>query len=322
MNPTGALPQTNFKSGLFKLKFRAMGTVCQVAYTSGSLREAEDFRGAALEFVRAFEKRYSRYDPESLVSAINLAAGLHPVGITPEDSVMFDLCESLHFITNGVFDPTALPLAKLWDFRTRKSAPSSSAIQKAKQQVGWDRVERKPDSLFLPEEGMALDLGGFGKEYAVDRVVGMARDAGISSALVDFGGDVFALGYPPDADNWRVGVEDFKNPGSPFCILGVVDLAVATSGNYLRSFESDGRLYGHIIDHRRGYPACDTQASATIVSGSCTEAGVLATCAIIDGPGDGLSRIEGVYGAEGCFRDSESLYTTNHFSNHAYKDES
>jgi len=321
MNTPGTLSQADFKSGLFKLKFRAMGTVCQVAYTSGSLPEAEDFRGAVLDFVRTFEKRYSRYDPDSLVSAINQAAGSHPVGITPEDSTMFDLCASLHFITEGVFDPTALPLATLWDFRARKSAPSPGAIQEAVKKVGWSRVERTPDSLFLPEEGMALDMGGFGKEYAVDRVAGMARDAGISSALVDFGGDVFAVGHHPDADSWRVGVEDFKNPGKPFCLLGVADLAVATSGNYLRSFESDGRLYGHIIDHRRGYPACDTPASATVVSGSCTEAGVLATCAIIEGPRAGLSRIEGVYGAEGCFRETESLYTTNHFSNHAYNDE-
>ena len=321
MNTTETLPGTDFNSGLFKLKFRAMGTVCHLAYTSGSLREAEDFRGAVLEFVRAYEKRYSRYDPDSLVSAINRAAGSHPVGITAEDSAMFDLCASLHFITDGVFDPTALPLAKLWDFRTRKSVPSSGAIQEAVKKVGWSRVERTSDSLFLPEEGMAFDLGGFGKEYAVDRVAGMVRDAGISAALVDFGGDVFAVGHPPDADTWRVGVEDFKNPGKPFCLLGVGDLAVATSGNYLRSFESDGRLYGHIIDHRRGYPACDTPASATVVAGSCTEAGVLATCAIIEGPREGVSRIEGVYGAEGCFRGAESLYTTNHFSNHAYRDE-
>ena len=179
MNPTGALPGTDFKSGLFRLKFQAMGTVCHVAYTSGSLPEAEDFRGAVMEFVRVFEKRYSRYDPDSLVSAINRAAGSHPVGITAEDSAMFDLCASLHFITDGVFDPTALPLAKLWDFRTRKSVPSSGAIQEAVKKVSWNRVERTSDSLFLPEEGMALDLGGFGKEYAVDRVAGMAQNAGI-----------------------------------------------------------------------------------------------------------------------------------------------
>ena len=146
---------------------------------------------------------------DSLISRINHAAGRNPVQIDVTDIHLFDLCDTLHFLTEGLFDPTTLPLSRLWDFKAdNPQVPSESEISEALSKIGWKKVHRESHSIFLPETGMGLDFGGFGKEYAVDRVADLAREHELDDFLIDFGGDVFASGSPPDAPAWRVGLED------------------------------------------------------------------------------------------------------------------
>ena len=303
------------EKGRFRLAFHAMGTECEILYGASSLKKANEFREASLSWVRRFEDRYSRYKPESLLSRINDSAGKEFVPIEEEDARLLDLCDSLHFQSKGVFDPSSLPLSLIWDFKSKNPAvPPQEAILQALHKVGWKKVVRDAGGVFLPEVGMGLDFGGFGKEYAVDRVVELAESMDVESILVNFGGDVRVMGSSPDGEPWRVGVENPKQPGKPQFVLRLKDQAVATSGNYRRFFEHAGKVYGHVLDHRTGFPCSGDCLSSTVVSRSCLEAGVLATCSLLEFKEDGLRMLEGFFGAEGCVSTTSGLNWSKKFS--------
>lgn len=322
MSESPGLPPEAFSKGLFRLGFNAMGTRCEILYGASSVEHADPFRRDALAWVRRFEARYTRFREDSLIGRINAAAGKDAVEIDEEDARLFDLCETLHFHTEGLFDPTTLPLSLLWNFKAdQPRIPEEADIQAARGKVGWKKVQRDGGSIRLPEEGMGLDFGGFGKEYAVDRVAELARQHGLENALIDFGGDVRALGHPPDSPVWRIGVEDPRQPGKARFLLGLSNHAVATSGNYLRFFEHEGKRYGHLLDHRTGYPASNACLSATVTCRSCLESGVLATCALLDGADDGLARLERFFGAEGCIRTDSGIKWTKRFNEQLIDDQ-
>ncbi|MDA1046376.1 MAG: FAD:protein FMN transferase [Verrucomicrobia bacterium] len=311
MHSSSKIPPEVLADGLFRLQFPAMGTHCKILFTANSMVAADIFRKNALDWVHRFEARYSRFRDDSLICRINDAAGRNPVVIDEVDIHLFDLCETLHFLTEGLFDPTTLPLSRLWDFKAENpQIPSKSAISEALSKIGWKKVHRENHSIFLPETGMGLDFGGFGKEYAVDRVTELAREHGLEDFLIDFGGDVFAEGSPPDATAWRVGLEDPGKQGQAKRIFSVSGMAVATSGNYRRFFEKNGKRYGHLIDHRTGFPTSNNCLSATVISRSCLEAGVLSTCALLDGTDRGLARIDRFFGAEGCIQNRNGVEWT------------
>jgi FAD:protein FMN transferase len=292
---------SDLKKGLFKIRFKAMGCPCEIQFRSDDTKQAEAFKSTAITWVNNFESTYSRYKEDSLLSRINQAAGEAWVAIDLEAEALFDLCGQFHFITQGLFDPTSLPLLKLWDYKAETPRiPNQSEIDAAKGLVGWDKVERTPGKIRLSQKGMGLDLGGIGKEYAVDRVSLIARDYGITNILINFGGDIAALGSPPQYSHWHIGIEDPGKPGTCWGSLALTDLCVASSGDYRRFFEIDGKRYVHMVDHRKGYPIANKVRHTSIVSRTCTEAGILATAACLLGEVEGMELINTFFGAEGC----------------------
>ena len=187
-----------------ELRFMALGTTCRWV-TVGSSEAIRRFDGEALGWLAAFEAKYSRFLPDSWISVLNASAGGASVASDPEIDRILALCHEMHFLTRGVFDPTALPLIQLWDWR-RAQIPTDPQIEAARQCVGWRKVERKPGSVKLSDPGMCLDLGGMGKEYAVDQVALLARQCGLTGALVDFGADIRVTGLPADGrPGWHLG---------------------------------------------------------------------------------------------------------------------
>ena len=289
-------------TALRKLRFPALGTTCDVQYAApGGKVQAETFEHAAVSWVSNFEAKYSRFRPTSLVSRINDAAGRAWTEVDEDMERMLQLCDALFAMTSGVLDPTALPLIQLWNWKSRPTAlPSEAAITAAQRLVGWNKVQRKPGQIFLPEAGMALDFGGFGKEYAVDLVAQIAADHGIANVLVDFGHDLRVRGAPPGRPAWHIGLEDPRSPGSSAESLAVAgDTGVASSGDYLRHCEIAGRRYGHIIDPRTGRPVANGCQQATIIADTCLQAGVLSTTAFVLGVPRGLEFIQSYPRAEG-----------------------
>lgn len=297
-----------------KFTFRAMGTICQVTFMTGSRVAAEAFKLGVVEWVAGFEARYSRFLPDSIISQINQAAGQSWVEVDAETDRLLALCHELFFLTRGAFDPTALPLILLWNWKANPPVvPNEAQIRATQELVGWSKVQRRPGAIFLPRPGMCLDFGGIGKEYAVDRVVQLAAQHGIADVLVDFGQDLAMRGVPPGKPAWHIGLEDPACPGKCWTGLAIKDQAVATSGDYLRHFHIGGRRYGHILDPRSGQPVCNGCRAVSVLAPTCTIAGILSTSAFILGPEEGLKLIGSYHGAEGCISTEQSRYETRRF---------
>jgi len=302
-------------AGGTRLSFRAMGTLCQITVGGVSRERARSFLDGAVHWVADFESRYSRFLPDSLISRISAAAGGDWVKVDAETEQLLAMCHELHFMTRGAFDPTALPLIRLWNWKAQPpGVPDAAAIEAARARVGWRHVQRRKGAVRLPVAGMSLDLGGLGKEYAVDRVLQFARAEGLHSVLVDFGQDIAVGSAPPGRPAWHVGLQDPRDPARCWTSLAVVDRAVATSGDYLRCFEVNGRRYGHIIDPRTGYPVDNGCRAVTVIAPNCTVAGALSTTAFILGPQEGLQLIENFYGAEGCILTDTTRNETRGFN--------
>jgi thiamine biosynthesis lipoprotein len=299
------------------LTFFAMGTRCRAMLATPSTEQRQAFLEQLLIAVADFEAKYSRFLDNSLIGCINAAAGKHWVEVDEETDRIFSLCGDLFFFTRGAFDPTALPLIRLWNWKANPPVvPDETAIQAARELVGWNKVQRRRGAIFLTRPGMALDLGGIGKEYAVDMAMALAAQHGIENVLIDFGQDIRAQGKPPGRPAWHVGLENPRNPGSCWASVAVTNHAVASSGDYLRHFVHQGRRYGHIIDPRTGYPVANDCRAASVVAPTCTIAGILTTTACILGPQEGYHLINGYHGASGALVTETANLITPRFYEH------
>lgn len=303
------------EGGMSVLSFHAMGTRCRVLAQEPSRQAADAYFDHLLNWVADFESKYSRFLDSSLICRINAAAGKDWVEVDEETQRLLKLCGELFFFTRGSFDPTSLPLIRLWNWKANPPhVPDDATIERAREVVGWNKVQCRPGAVFLPREGMCLDFGGIGKEYAVDMAVTLASQHGVQNLLVDFGQDIRVNGKPPGRPAWHVGLEDPKNPGTCWGSVAVSDRAVASSGDYLRHFVAGGRRYGHIIDPRTGYPVNNGCLAVNVVAPTCTVAGILTTSAFILGPQDGFHLINGYHGASGAIITEQTTTITPRFN--------
>lgn len=318
MEPVWRRTQSTLKvsaaRGGTEVSFVAMGSPCRV-WMPGAPARAASIAEAVARWVAQFEARYSRFLPTSLVSRINAAAGREWVAIDPETERLLALCQEMHFFTRGTFDPTALPLLRLWDWKANPPVvPDDAAIEAARRLVAWRKVQRAPGKVFLPEPGMALDLGGMGKEYAVDQVTQLLGEMGLVAGLVDFGADVRVFGPPPPGKPaWHIGLEDPARPGQCWTGVAVNGQAVATSGDYRRHFVIDGHRYGHIVDVRTGRPVDNGCRAVSVVAPSCSLAGMLSSAAFVLGPQEGMRLLESTPQVAGCIVTDRGPLPTRRF---------
>ncbi|MEJ6635137.1 MAG: FAD:protein FMN transferase [Akkermansiaceae bacterium] len=290
-------------AGLFKLRFKALGTNCVVQFRAPSVEAAKGYRAAALGWIREFENTWSRFRPDSLLCQINASAGKTAVELTPEQDEVVRLCEHTYRTSRKIIDPSSYPLTRLWDeAEQRDVVPSEKAIAEAVKLVGWEKVEFSDGRIFLPEGGMALEIGGFGKEYAVDQLIALARSFEIEHALVDLGRDVATLGSPPHGPYWVVGAENAQQLDAPLHRLAITNQALTTSGNGRRFRSIAGEEFGHIIDARSGSPVKNDLLTATCLANDCLTAGLLSTSACILGAEAGMAEIDRSLNAEALFQ--------------------
>jgi thiamine biosynthesis lipoprotein len=138
--------------------------------------------------------------------------------------------------------------------------------------------------ILFHDEDMGVDLGGIGKGYGVDRAVGVLRSWGIQSAVVNLGGDLYAVGPSEDGDPWKVGVRSPDDPDGVVATLALSDGAVATSGDYLQYFDYGGRRYHHLLDPGTGAPSQSRVRSVTVAASTCMDADAGATTAFVTTP--------------------------------------
>lgn len=309
--------QADTSQGLYKLAFEAIGSHCVIQFRCERAETARAFRLAALSWMRDFEGAFSRFLPGSELSRVNAAAGGPPVPVTQAFVKMLELCELVHALSGGVHDPTSLPLTLLWDrAEDHQQLPGQAEMAATLDLVGWKKVEWADGFVRLPRPGMSLDFGGFGKEYAVDRVVRIAGDFSIRDLLVDFGRDIATLGCPPDFTHWVVGVEDALFPDKPLLRAALSGSAMASSGNYRRYRTIRGTRYGHQIDPRTGETASTGIDAVTCIASSCLVAGLFSQAAFILGARAGLALLESQPGVEGVIQTSGKLHRTSKFHHH------
>ncbi len=260
---------------------------------------AEQAIEQAIDEIRRLDLLLSAYNPDSEVSAINQMAGEAPIKVSHDTLEV--IARALYFaeISGGVFDPTILPVSRLWSAaREQKQVPSGEDIAAALELVDYTQVQIDMDeaTVFLPKTGMGLDLGAIAKGYAVDKMAQILRDAGVESFLINAGGNVYAGSRKPDGSLWRVGVTDPRDPGDIIGVMAAEDMSVVSSGDYRRYFVADGIRYHHIIDPRTGYPASICRGTTVFIPSS-TDADALSTIMFILGPDDGQAVLEHFPGA-------------------------
>ena len=256
----------------------AMDTFMTLSVYAQSPAAGEALLEEAAGEIRRLEGLLSVTDPGSEIYQVNHGGAVslsEPVRELLEKAL--ELCRE----TGGALDVTVYPAVRAWGFTTGEyRVPEEAELSALVERVDYGRVSLDGDRLALPE-GVELDLGSVGKGWTGDRLTALFREAGVSSAIMELGGNVQALGTKPDGAPWRVAVQA---PGGGYAgVLEIVDKAVVTSGGYQRYFEQDGETYIHIIDPATGRPARTGLASVTIVADSGLQGDGLSTALFVMG---------------------------------------
>jgi thiamine biosynthesis lipoprotein len=233
-----------------------MGTRVDIAVQGRDAPSLKAAQAAAFERMAALEAVMSHYAPTSRVAAINLMSGIAPVAVEPELMQVLTMARQLSRRTQGAFDVTIGSVGR-WHFDPRDPRmPAPGYIQAHLRDVDWRNLvlDERAGTAYLTRRGMRIDLGGVAKLYILQAGLDVLRQHGVAHALVNGGGDVVATSEPA-ARPWRVGIRDPRQPARLLASIDVRNGFVASSGDYERFFERDGRRYHHVLDPRTGYPA-------------------------------------------------------------------
>lgn len=230
-------------------------------------------RGAMAEVLREFDRlhrAYHAWEPSEL-TALNdaIAAGKRGIPVSPELAAMLADAQRLAATGDELFNPALGQLIALWGFHTDTFTPHRpdparlAALVAARPQMA--DLSIAGNTVTSRNPAVQLDLGGYGKGYALDRAAAILKAHGVGNALINIGGNVLALGSKGEAP-WRVGIQHPREP-RPLASLPLRDgEAIGTSGDYQRFFEMDGERYCHLLDPRSGRPARGTQAVTVLIT--------------------------------------------------------
>lgn len=261
-----------------------MGGPCSVLVDSDDRDAAAAAVALAATEARRIEQKFSRYRDDNAIHRINHAEG-EPVAVDAETAHLIDYAATCWELSGGLFDITSGALRRLWRFDGGSKVPNVRAVEACLAYVGWNRVTWQAGTITLPA-GMEIDLGGIGKEYAVDRAAGLIAAQTSGSFLVNFGGDVYAGGPRRNGRTWAVGIDHPERTGrATLCRVEIAGAGLATSGDARRFVRWCGKRLGHILDPRTGWPVEFAPRSVTVVAKTCLEAGTLSTLAYLQGAG-------------------------------------
>jgi thiamine biosynthesis lipoprotein len=269
---------------------------------------AQALADAAIERCAYFEGIFSRTLATSDVARINAADGAS-VKVAPETAELIARGIAAGELTGGLFDITIGAAANLWDFKN-EVVPSAEALRAAVSHIDYRKVIVDATTVTLLDPAAKLDLGGIAKGYIADALARLLREQGCASALINLGGNVYALGGKPDGEPFNVGLRDPDGAaGEIFASAPVRDLSVVTSGPYERGFvdTQTGAFYHHILDARTGYPVGGSLAGASILSASSVDGDIFSTTCFLLGDERALSFLQQQPDAEGILINDNAL---------------
>ncbi len=278
-----SLPYTlTRESGYWRGSFRAMGSPCEILIATECRSLAEDLLHQSHAEARRIEQKFSRYRPDNCIYQINHSNG-KPVSVDEETANLLDFSQQCYHLSEHKFDITSGVLREVWTFDGSANVPDPAAVTSVLSRVGWNKVDWERPVITL-RPGMEIDLGGIGKEYAVDQTARLIFGQLKTAVLINYGGDLYALGPQPNGQPWGVGVDDPDATGIKQ--IGAVNLSrggLATSGDARRFLLKNGVRYSHILDPTTGWPVPDAPRAVTVIADTCLEAGMLSTLAILQG---------------------------------------
>ncbi|BCN29901.1 FAD:protein FMN transferase [Anaeromicropila herbilytica] len=247
----------------------------------------------------SIEKRMSFFLENSDISKINRNSGLlGKVVIHPDTLEVIEKSIEYSRLTDGAFDITLAPVIREWGiFSDHERIPDNETLEELIKLVGYQNIyiDKLAMSVGLKYPGQKIDLGAIAKGYATDKAIEIYRKYGISSAMINIGGNVTVLGGKENGEPWAVGIQNPESPrGETVGVLLCEDTSVVTSGNYVRNFSAQGNVYGHIIETRTGIPVQNDLASVTVVCDSAIKADALSTAIFTMGIEKGLDFIRTV----------------------------
>jgi len=270
----------------FHYPFRAMGSPCEIILRGHDETFCRELCTGFESEVRRLEKAYSRFLPDSITSTINQAAGSgSPVNIDEETLRLLDYADTCYAQSNGLFDITCGSLRSIWnyhDLAEKQCLPEQSDIDKALDLVGWEKVERTGNAVALPLAGMEIDFGGIVKEYAADCIAALAEAAGVSSGMIELGGDIRLFGVAGEPAPWSLGIRNPHHTDKPLALLSLGRGGLATSGDYERYTVINGQRFSHILNPKTGWPVSGF-SSVSVVAQQCIVAGSAASIAVLMG---------------------------------------
>ena len=275
--------------------------------------QRQDTLDGVLEVIEEYENMLSKTIEGSDVWNINHSEGA-PTQVSDETVELIGIALKYAEMTDGAFDITIGHVSNLWDFKSEApEVPSAEELAAAVALVDYTQVKLEGNTVTLLNPDMELDLGGIAKGYIADRIVDYLESRGVSSAIINLGGNVYAMGSKGGKD-WTVGLQDpFGRHQSPVAAVQLQNKSVVTSGIYERYFiDEEGNFYHHILNPETGYPVQNELTSVTIISDHSVDGDALSTSCYVLGLEKGLKLIQSIDGIEAIFidRDENTYYTS------------
>ncbi|APB30388.1 FAD:protein FMN transferase [Vagococcus teuberi] len=289
-----------------------MGTYVQVKiYNEGK----EEVLKKAFDRIGVLDREITVNEKGSEVDEINDQAGIKPVKVSSD---VYDLIKAAVNYTedsNGGFDLAIGPITQLWHIGfddARK--PEQSEIDQELKKVDYKKVvlNDKDQTVYLEEKGMSLDLGAIAKGYITDEVVDVLKENGVTSAIVDLGGNVYVLGDNPRSDSgkWKIGIQDPNEARNT--VVGTVEeknKSLVTSGIYERYLKVGDNVFHHLFNAKTGYPFDNEIAGVTIVSDTSIAGDALSTAVFSKGVKEGMAYVDSLDGVDAIFiTKDDSIY--------------
>lgn len=278
-----------------------MASDCQILLDDMDEIQADRLIEKAYAEAKRIEVKYSRFRDDNIIARLNHAQG-GAVVLDDETVKLIDLADLCFQLSDGLFDISSGILGKLWHFKQQSKLPSDADIKALLPNIGWQKAHWKAPLLTLPK-GMKIDLGGIGKEYAVDKVALLlhremqlfhhemqqqqphheSQQQTETAFLINFGGDIYANKPRCNGESWQVAIENPKQLGKSKLVVSLAQGGLASSGDSQRFIDVDGQRYSHILNPKTGYPITGGPAQVTVYAQNCVQAGVLATIALLQG---------------------------------------
>jgi len=259
----------------FIYRYEAMSTPCELLFFTKTQSQADSIANTILLETKRLEKKYNYYKEDSIVSQIN---NRKIVELDNETKSILQRSKKYYQLTEGTFDITIATIKELY-----RTLNDETIFLEKKQflqhYIGSKHFNIRHNKITFDNPYTKIDLGGFVKEYAVDKAITILKKNGISSALVNYGGDIYALGRKPDNSKFFIGIKNPHNLQEFSTTVELENEALTTSASYERNYNIGSKIYSHIISIKESK---STPSSVSVISSNCVESGVFSTSLMID----------------------------------------